>query len=150
MPASAQWWRASWRRCLKVLAPIFNAGRIRQNVKIQTARQEQALLQYEKSVLTALEEVENALVAFGREQERLRSLAESAQASRRSVTLATDRYRGGLVSFLDVLEAERSLLAVQDGVVQSERQLGQNLIRLYKALGGGWMQEVSSFQTASR
>lgn len=130
--------------------PIFNAGRIRQNVKIQTARQEQALLQYEKSVLTALEEVENALVAFGREQERLRSLAESEQASRRSVALATDRYRGGLVSFLDVLEAERSLLAVQDGVVQSERQLGQNLIRLYKALGGGWTAEVSSFVSSAR
>lgn len=130
--------------------PIFSAGRIRQNVKIQTARQEQALLQYEKSVLTALEEVENALVAFGREQERLRSLAESERASRRSVALATDRYRGGLVSFLDVLEAERSLLAVQDGVVQSERQLGQNLIRLYKALGGGWMQEVSSLASSAR
>lgn len=128
--------------------PIFSAGRIRQNVKIQTARQEQALLQYEKSVLTALEEVENALVAFGREQERLRSLGESEQASRRSVALATDRYRGGLVSFLDVLEAERSLLAVQDGVVQSERQLGQNLIRLYKALGGGWMPESSSYVSA--
>ena len=105
-------------------------------------------MQYEKSVLTALEEVENALIAFGREQERLRSLTESEQASRRSVALATDRYRGGLVSFLDVLEAERSLLAVQDGVVQSERQLGQNLIRLYKALGGGWMPESSSYVSA--
>lgn len=125
--------------------PIFNAGRIRQNEKVQTARQEQAMLQYEKAVLTALEEVENALVGFGREQEHLQALTESEQASRRAVTLATDRYRGGLVSFLDVLEAERTLLAAQDGVVQSERQLGQNLVRLYKALGGGWTAEASSF-----
>lgn len=130
--------------------PIFNAGRIRQNVKIQTARQQQALLQYEKSVLTALEEVENALVAFGREQERRRALGESEEASRRAMTLATDRYRGGLVSFLDVLEAERSLLAAQDGVVQSERQLGQNLIRLYKALGGGWTAEAASFVSSAK
>lgn len=118
--------------------PIFNAGRIRQNVNVQSARQEQALLQYEKAVLIALEEVENSLVGFGREQEHLQALTESEQASRRAMTLATDRYRGGLVSFLDVLEAERTLLSAQDGVVQSERQLGQNLVRLYKSLGGGW------------
>jgi outer membrane protein, multidrug efflux system len=118
--------------------PIFNGGRIRQNIRVQNARQEQALLRYEQTVLTSLEEVENALVAFGREQERHRALTETAEASRRAASLANDRYRGGLVDFLDVLEAERSLLGAQDNVVQSERRLGQNLVRLYKSLGGGW------------
>jgi outer membrane protein TolC len=89
-------------------------------------------------VLKALEEAENALVAFGQEQERHRALAESEQASRRAAVLANDRYRGGLVDFLNVLDAERLLLAAQDSVVQSERRLSQNLVRLYKALGGGW------------
>lgn len=118
--------------------PIFDAGRIRQQIRAENAREEQALLQYQSATLTALEEVENALVSFGQEQERRRALAASETATRRAAALAHERYRGGLVDFLDVLEAERSLLAVQDSLVRSERTLGQNLIRLYKALGGGW------------
>ena len=118
--------------------PIFTAGKIRQNIRVQDARQEQALLRYEQAVLIALEEVENALVAFGQEQERYEALTASEQASRRAAVLANDRYRGGLVDFLDVLEADRALLAAQDSVAQSERHLSQNLVRLYRALGGGW------------
>jgi outer membrane protein, multidrug efflux system len=124
--------------------PIFNGGKIRQNIRVQNARQEQALLRYEQSVLTALEEVENALVAFGQEQHRRQALTDSEQASGLAVTLANDRYRGGLADFLDVLEAQRALLATQDNVVQSERRLTQNLIRLYKALGGGWTHAAGS------
>src|SRR6185369_3204042 len=97
-----------------------------------------ALLRYEQTVLTSLEEVENALVAFGQEQDRHLAFLESEQASRRASVLADDRYRGGLVDFLDVLEAERALLTAQDNVAQSDRRLSQNLVRLYKALGGGW------------
>jgi outer membrane protein TolC len=118
--------------------PIFTAGRIRQNIKVQNVRQEQVLIQYEQTVLGALEEVENALVAFGKEQERYAAILESEVATRRSVVLATDRYKGGLVDFLSVLEAERALFEVQDSLARSERTLGQNTIRLYKALGGGW------------
>ena len=129
--------------------PIFTAGKIRQNIRVQDARQEQSLLRYEQTVLTSLEEVENALVAFGQEQDRHRALAESEQASRRAAVLANDRYRGGLVDFLDVLEAERALLAAQDSVVQSERRLSQNLVRLYKALGGGWSEEQVFAKTQS-
>jgi len=127
-----------WSLGPSVRWPLFNAGRIRQNVRVQDARQEQALLRYEQTLLIALEEVENALLGFGQEQERRRALADSESATRRAVTLAIDRHRGGLIGFLDVLEAQRSLLAVQDEKAQSERRLGQNLVRLYKALGGGW------------
>ena len=118
--------------------PIFTAGRIRQNINVQNARQEQAALGYEQTVLTSLEEVENGLVAFGKEQEHYQALVESEAADRRALHLADASYRSGLVDFLNVLEAQRSLLIVQDEVARSEQTLGQNLVRLYKALGGGW------------
>ncbi|MGE3309850.1 MAG: efflux transporter outer membrane subunit [Limisphaerales bacterium] len=127
-----------WSLGPSVRWPIFNAGRIRQQVRVENARHEQAVLHYEQVVLTSLEEVENALVGFGREQERRRALGEAEAATRRASVLANERYRGGLVDFLDVLDAERSLLAVQDDLAQSDRRLGQQLVRLYKALGGGW------------
>lgn len=136
--------------------PIFEAGRIRQNIKVENARQEQAAIRYEKTVLTSLEETENALVAYGKEQERHRALVESETASQRAVTLATDQFRSGLVDFLNVLEAERSLYASQNELAVSERTLSQNAIRLFKALGGGWpapeadQSSTSDKQTAAK
>jgi NodT family efflux transporter outer membrane factor (OMF) lipoprotein len=118
--------------------PVFSAGRIRQNIKVQNARQEQSLIHYEQTVLTSLEEVENALVSCGKEQEHHQALAHSEVANRRAVQLADERYRSGLVDFLNVLDTQRSLLTVQDNLAQSDRTIGQNLVRLYKALGGGW------------
>jgi NodT family efflux transporter outer membrane factor (OMF) lipoprotein len=126
--------------------PIFTAGRIRQNIKVENARQEQALVRYEQTVLTSLEEVENALVACGKEQEHHQALAQSEAANRRAVELADERYRSGLVDFLNVLETQRSLLAVQDQLAQSDRTIDQNLVRLYKALGGGWQGEMQVSQ----
>ncbi len=118
--------------------PVFSAGKIRQEIRVRNARQEQALLGYEQTVLRALEEVENALTAFGAEQQRHEALLSSAQATSRSAALAQERYRAGLTGFLDVLDAQRALLAVQDAAAQSERRLGENLIRLFKSFGGGW------------
>ena len=131
-----------WSLGPSVRWPIFTAGRIRQNIKIQNARQEQALIRYEQTVLTSLEEVENALVACGKEQEHRQALAESEAANLRAVELADERYRSGLVDFLNVLETQRSLLAVQDDLARSDRTIDQNLVRLYKALGGGWHTEL--------
>jgi NodT family efflux transporter outer membrane factor (OMF) lipoprotein len=122
--------------------PLFTAGRIRQNIKVQNARQEQMLLHYEQTVLSSLEEVENALVACGKEEDHHQSLAQSEAANRRAVELADERYRSGLVDFLNVLETQRSLLLVQDSLARSERTMGQNIVRLYKALGGGWEGET--------
>lgn len=118
--------------------PVFNSGRIRDQIRVQDARQEQAALRFEHAVLQALAEVENALTAFGQEQERHRALLAAETASARSFDLAQQRYRGGLVDFLDVLTAQRTLLGAQDASVRSDRDLGRNLIRLFKALGGGW------------
>jgi NodT family efflux transporter outer membrane factor (OMF) lipoprotein len=118
--------------------PIFAGGRIRQNIKVQNAEQEQALDRYQQTVLTSLEEVENSLMACNKELEHHDALAHSEAANRRAADLAEERYRSGLEDFLDVLDTQRSLLDVQDELAQSDRDLGQNIIRLYKALGGGW------------
>jgi outer membrane protein TolC len=88
--------------------------------------------------LTALEEVENALSSHNRELRRRASLRDSVSANRRALDLATERYTSGLESFLSVLDAQRSLFAAEDQLVQSERNVGVALIAVYKALGGGW------------
>jgi NodT family efflux transporter outer membrane factor (OMF) lipoprotein len=117
---------------------IFDAGRIRANVKVQNARQEEALANYEKTVLTSFEDVENALVEYAKEQVRRRSLEEAVKSSQESLRLANQLYANGLANFINVLDAERSLYQTQDQLVQSERAVSANLIALYKALGGGW------------
>jgi len=117
---------------------IFDAGRIRANIRVQDARQEQALAAYEKTVLMSFEDVENSLVAYAKEQIRRRSLEDAVTSSQDSLHLAGQLYGNGLASFINVLDAERSLYQAQDALVQSDKAVTQNLISLYKALGGGW------------
>ena len=123
--------------------PIFDAGRIRANIRVQNARQEQAMLNYEKAVLTSLEDVENALVAYTAEHIRGKNLTEAVNANRRAVELANELFTKGLVNFLNVLDAERSLCKSEEELVQNERTVSLNLVILYKALGGGWEKETS-------
>lgn len=118
---------------------IFDAGAIRQNIKVQSALQEQALIQYEVAVLSALEEVENVLTAYAKEQLRRESLIASAAAAQKAYKLARDQYNAGLVDFSDVLSAQISLQYLQDELAQSDGAVISNLVRLYKALGGGWV-----------
>jgi NodT family efflux transporter outer membrane factor (OMF) lipoprotein len=120
----------SWR--------LFDAGAVRKNIEVQSALQEQALIQYEATVLTAVGEVENALVAFVEEQRRREALREASRAAERAVALAQAQYGAGLVDFRSVLDAQRSLLSLQDQLAQSEGTVTSNVVRLYKALGGGW------------
>jgi NodT family efflux transporter outer membrane factor (OMF) lipoprotein len=117
---------------------IFEAGRIRSNIKVQNARQQQALAAYEQTALAAFEDVENDLVSYAKEQVRRRSLEEAVSSSRNSLALAQKLYANGLTDFLNVLEAERSLYQAQDQLVQSDRTVSVNLVALYKSLGGGW------------
>jgi NodT family efflux transporter outer membrane factor (OMF) lipoprotein len=117
---------------------IFDAGRIRANIRVQDARQEQALAAYEKTVLMSFEDVENSLVAYAKEQIRRRSLEDAVTSSQDSLHLANQLYGNGLASFINVLDAERSLYQAEDALVQSDKAVTQNLIGLYKALGGGW------------
>jgi NodT family efflux transporter outer membrane factor (OMF) lipoprotein len=118
---------------------IFDAGAIRRNIKVQSALQEQALIQYEAVVLKAQEEVENVLVAYAKEQLRRESLTAATAAAQRAYELAQDQYKAGLVDFSNVLDAQRSLQSFQDELAQSDGAVTSNLVRLYKALGGGWI-----------
>jgi outer membrane protein TolC len=88
--------------------------------------------------LTAFEDVENALVNYGNEQKRYRSLLEATAANRRALQMANDLYIQGLVPFLNVLDAERTLYSSESDLAQSEATMASNLVALYKALGGGW------------
>ena len=117
---------------------IFRAGAIRESINVQNALEEQALLGYQKAVLTALSDVESALVAYVREQQHRQALAEAVTANREAVKLATQLYAQGETDFLSVLIAQRALFSVQDSLVQSERAVATDLVAVYKALGGGW------------
>jgi NodT family efflux transporter outer membrane factor (OMF) lipoprotein len=118
--------------------PIFDAGAIRADIAVQTATQEQALLQYEQAVLAALEEVENSLTAYANETFRRQSLLTALLAAQQAALLAQDQYKAGVVSFSEVLEAQRSTLSFEDQLAQSDGGVTTHLIRLYKSLGGGW------------
>ncbi len=118
--------------------PLFSGGRIRSNIEVQNARQEQALISYEQVVLTAMEEVENALVAYVREQAVRNAIAESVAANRRAVEISQALYKKGLTDFLNVLVSQRFLYQSQDSLAVSEQKSSTNLVALFKALGGGW------------
>jgi NodT family efflux transporter outer membrane factor (OMF) lipoprotein len=122
---------------------LFEGNRIRSNIHLQTALQEQAFAQYRKTVLTSFEEVENALVAYANEQTRRQSLAQAVASSQEQLDLSNQRYKNGLASFLDVVDAERSLYQTQDELARSDQTVDTNLIALYKALGGGWQTETT-------
>ena len=121
---------------------LFDAGRIRQNIEVQNALQEQALIRYESTVLGALRDVENALVAYAEEQNRRVALADAVQAARSAAGLAASQYAAGLIDFQVVLDTQRSLLSLQDQLSQSEAAVTSNVARLFKAMGGGWATET--------
>jgi NodT family efflux transporter outer membrane factor (OMF) lipoprotein len=118
---------------------FFDDGAVREKVKAQDAVREGAIAKYKSTVLTALEEVENALVSFSQEQDRHTSLASAAQVAADAAKLAQDQYSSGLSGFDVVLNAQRSLFTLQDQLAVSDGQITTYLIALYKSLGGGWV-----------
>ncbi len=118
--------------------PIFTAGRIRANIAVQQARVKQAEAAYRSTVLTALEETENALVDYSNEQQRRDRLQRVIQADRTALGLAREQYEAGLADFLTVLDAERTLAGNEDQLALSQTNVVTGLVALYKALGGGW------------
>jgi NodT family efflux transporter outer membrane factor (OMF) lipoprotein len=118
--------------------PVFDAGRIRANIRIRNAQQEQALSEYEKSVLTALSDVEKSLVNYSREQVRYQSLSAAVTANRRAVAMAQELYIRGLNDYLNVLDTQRALYVTESEMAESQAIMASNLVALYKALGGGW------------
>lgn len=116
----------------------FDSGRTRANIEIQKALQEQSVITYRQTVLTALQEVENALISSSKEQMHHQALARAVAADKKAVDLATLLYTQGQTDFLTVIDAQRSLYAAEDALAQSKGTLSTNLVALYKALGGGW------------
>ncbi|HWM70545.1 MAG TPA: efflux transporter outer membrane subunit [Steroidobacteraceae bacterium] len=116
----------------------FDLGRVHARVAGAKARNSTALAQYEKTVLGALEETENALVTHARARDQLVHAADAAQSSAAAAKLARVRYEGGIVDFLEVLDAERTQLVAEDQLAQTRTATATSLIAVYKALGGGW------------
>lgn len=118
--------------------PLFQGGKLRANVRATEEQRRQSYLAYRKSVLTALQEAEDALARYGAEQRRLLALRQSETAARSSLAIAQAQYRAGVVTFINVLQASAAYLDAEDQTVQSSQALAQDLVSLYKALGGGW------------
>ncbi|TDV37865.1 NodT family efflux transporter outer membrane factor (OMF) lipoprotein [Paraburkholderia caballeronis] len=134
----ARWSHLFWSWGPSVSLPIFEGGALVSNLRLTKLREVEAAIDYRKTVLVALRDVENALAVYRTDQARLASLDASAAAQQRAYELARDSYRHGMVSFLDVLDAERQLSSAQRDAQQAQLQVCTDLVSLYKALGGGW------------
>ena len=117
---------------------VLNYGRIRNNIILQDARFQELVVRYQNSVLRAGQEVEDALIAFLKAQEQTRSLRESVKAANRSVEIAEIQYREGAIDFNRVFSLQSLLVSQQDQLASAEGNIAASLIRVYKALGGGW------------
>jgi multidrug efflux system outer membrane protein len=131
----------------KLELPILDGGRRRATVRLQSLREQQAALAYEHTVLAALHEAENSLVAFSSEQSRRASLDVAVTASRDALSLSRLRYESGVIGFLNVLDAERNLEQAELTLALSTTAVSTNLVALYKALGGGWQPQSSDGST---
>jgi outer membrane protein, multidrug efflux system len=118
--------------------PIFQGGRLHANVRLAQAQQQEAALGYRQTVLSALQDVENNLVALRTDRERQVRLEQSAKISQDQLAVAQSRYRNGLADFLDVLDAETTLISAQQDAIRGRLQLVLDVAALYKAVGGGW------------
>ncbi|HSE41628.1 MAG TPA: efflux transporter outer membrane subunit [Acidobacteriota bacterium] len=128
----------TWNIAGNLLQPIFNAGKNQRRVEVTESQYRQTLYAYESTIIQAFREVEDSLVDYQKSGERRVSQASRVEAERRVLTLAEVRYRGGVSDYLEVLDAQRSLFDAElDSVISIRNQLVA-LVRLYKALGGGW------------
>ena len=121
-----------------VTGPIFDAGRIKADIEARGAALDRSLQDYRASVLTALSEVEDALIACRRSGERLATLEKAVASAREAATLAQQRYQAGVTDLITVLDAQRTLLGIEDNLLASRAEHIRAYIDLYKALGGGW------------
>jgi multidrug efflux system outer membrane protein len=124
-----------------LIQPILNFGRIESQIDAADARQRQAFLDYQQTVLEALENMETALSSYLRETTRNVSLSTAVAQDRRAAELARQQYTNGFTSLLDVLVAERDLLAAEANQAASDATLRKNLVAIYTAAGGGWEDE---------
>jgi len=128
---------------------IFNYGRITNQVRVEDARFQELAVNYDDTVIRAAQEVEDAMVSFLRSQESVFFLADAVKSSKRSVELSLIQYREGLVDYQRVLDTQRDLTAQQDNLVFTAGSVGQNLVEIYRSIGGGWgIREGKDFVSA--
>ncbi len=129
--------------------PIFEGGRLRATLALRRVEQQEAALNYQQTVLQAWHDVDNALTAYAAEQHRHDALAEAVTQNQLALKLSRERYKQGVADFLNVLDAERTLLSAQLSLADSTTTVSSNLVQLYKALGGGW-EQAYPVRTASK
>jgi outer membrane protein, multidrug efflux system len=132
-----------WQFGPAVTLPIFNAGRNRANLRLTEAQQQEALIRYEQAIQQAFREVEDALVAHRKAREGLAEQDTAVRASREALSIAELRYTSGLTSYLNVLDAQRTLLAAELAQSRTLRAQLVAVVQVYKALGGGWTQDAN-------
>jgi NodT family efflux transporter outer membrane factor (OMF) lipoprotein len=125
--------------------PIFNWGRIQANINVKEAMNEQAFITYQATVLNAFKEVEDALVAHQQERQRAVALAQAIKAQQLVFSLANERYRTGLSTYLEVLDAQRAIYSAQRELLDGQAKQSLQLVALCKALGGGWQVATDKF-----
>ena len=118
--------------------PIFEGGQLRSTLQLREAQQQEAAVNFQKTVLQAWHDVDNALTAYKAEQDRRDELIRAAAENQRALVLAQSRYQQGVADFLTVLVAETNVLTAQQQLADSTTTVSSNLVALYKALGGGW------------
>jgi outer membrane protein TolC len=131
----------SWSASPSASTRLFNRRQLRENLLVQSERETQAAITYESRVLGALQDVEDSLTSLAQEDMRRGHLAAASGAANQAAELSLQLYTAGLRDFRDVLDAQRSLLSLQDSLVSSTASVSTELVRLYKALGGGWSAE---------
>jgi NodT family efflux transporter outer membrane factor (OMF) lipoprotein len=124
----------------QITLPLFEGGKLNGQLKLRTAEQKAAAIDYAKTVLTAFHQVDNALTAYDQEQQTFSALRTEVTESKRALGLAQERYREGLADYLQVLTAQQTELAATQAEAESLAQVSTDLVKLYQALGGGWQQ----------
>lgn len=127
--------------------PIFEGGRLKAQLELRKSQQREAAVQYQKTVLGAWTEVDDALTAYEAEQRRREQLIEAVKQNRRALGLAQNRYQAGISDFIEVLDAQRSQLVTEQLLAISTTNVSGNLVALYKALGGGWETDLPLSET---
>jgi NodT family efflux transporter outer membrane factor (OMF) lipoprotein len=132
-----------------ITIPIFQGGQLRSTLRLREAQQQEAAVNFQKTVLQAWHDVDNALTAYRAEQTRRDELIHAVNDNQHALVLAQSRYQQGVADFLTVLVAERSLLAAQLQLADSTTTVSSNLVALYKALGGGWEADMPEERTVA-
>jgi NodT family efflux transporter outer membrane factor (OMF) lipoprotein len=130
--------------------PIFQGGQLRSTLQLRKAQQQEAAVNFQKTVLQAWHDVDNAMTAYQTEQNRRKELIQAVAENRRALSLAQSRYSQGVADFLSVLDAERNLLGTQLQLADSTTAVSSNLVALYKALGGGWETDMPEETAAAK